>query len=547
MMKYRYLKFSALILLLYFQAGFGQNGDLTKSYLPCESIRVNCMVEDSQKNIWIGTENALIVWDHVRNNPDCISEVSEGINHIVVDEIDNKWLIGTQGTVFKMNPSNTISDRWFINNYLTTYQRTTSAYLRDERLWIGTSDGFIIEVNTLEDKVDTISTPVVSAIHSIYVDVKNQICIGTDEGIFYQKSAKGNWFSGKQLLGDLKLNDRNIISLLQLQIDYLYEIEEIFAIAPIQNDLWVLGKSKYSTTFNLIGWTNNSWESYFIDCLTTTPKHIKVDEQGNIWLNSEYEVVKYNPSKRNCELIINKQQSRVANISNIMVDSRRERLWIGSSKKGLYYKGKKLSNNYKKHRNPSPPDSPKIDDKFAENNLIFLLDVSSSMNTRKKWPVLKRGMLSLVQKLREKDKISIVAYSGKASIVLDPTSGKEKEKIRNSMKKLPKPKGNTNMYNGVNTAYEIAKSSLLENGNNKIILITDGQDILEKDIGKIIELTRSHEKKSTPIKLSILCFDKEENSKLERLNKLKSIDFKYVRGGIIEKVLLEEAMTTNQE
>lgn len=545
-MKYRYLKFSTLLLLLYFQVGFSQNGNLSKPYLPCESIRVNCMVEDSENNVWIGTENALIVWDSVHDNPDCISEVSEGIRQIVVDEMDNKWLIGIQGTVFKMNSNNTISNHWFINKYLTTYQKTTSAYLRDESLWIGTSDGFIIELNTSEGKKDTISTPVDGTIHSIYVDTEKQICIGTDEGMFLQKNPKGNWLSGNQLVGDLQLDGGSSISLLQLQIDYLYDIEEVFAITSIQDDLWILGKSQNSTTFSLIGWTNNSWESYFIDCLTTTPKHIKVDEQGNIWLNNEYEVVRYNPSDGNCKSIINRQRNPIVNISNIVVDSGRQRLWIGSAKKGLYYK--ELNNIIKlppeiPNNPPKSPEEP-VPVPFAENNLVFLLDGSSSMNTRKKRSILKTGMFRLIRNLGKKDTVSIVAYSGKATEILSSTSGEEKRKIRNSIEDLPKLSGNTNVYNGLNYAYEVAKNSLLKNGNNKIILITDGEDIQEKHIDDIIYMIKSHEQKNIPISLSILYFDETEDyyiaNKFRRLSKLKSVIYKYLRGERLGKVLLEE-------
>ncbi len=548
MIKYRYQKFSALILLLCFQIGFSQNRTLRKNYLPCESVRINCMVEDYQEMIWIGTENGLIQLDPIQNSLDCIPKIREGVSHIVVDKMDNKWLIGRQGTIFKMNKDNQIIEDWFINDFLTTYQKITSVFEANEKFWIGTSDGFIIHLNTIDGKIDTIETPTNHSIHSIYLDANNHLFIGTDQGMFYQKSPKKPWLSENQMFSSLKANFGNNIAFSKLAINHLDEIEGIYKITAIGNDLWIFGKNKNNGEFKLMSWTNDSWKHHSINCMPTFATNIKLDRNGDVWLNSPYEVVKYNLPNGKCTLIVSQEESSSMNMSNIVSDNY-GRLWIGSLEKGLYRKELKSTLG-------SIPTSPKpgykdpnISPAFAENNLIFLLDVSSSMRTRKKQSILEEAMINLIKKMNIHDAISIVAYSGDANAILLPTSVDDdnKKTIIDIIKDLPKPKGNTNMYGGVELAYKVVNSSSLKKGNNKIILISDGQDIPEKSIKKTKSLIRSPKNASTH--LSILYFSDKENASIT--DKFKVINdsnasFKYVRDDRLKKVLLEEAKATKE-
>ncbi len=107
------------------------------------------------------------------------------------------------------------------------------------------------------------------------------------------------------------------------------------------------------------------------------------------------------------------------------------------------------------------------------SNLVFLLDVSGSMFAQNKLPLLKSGLKMLVEQLREEDKVSIVVYAGAAGCVLPPTSGKEKDKINEALQNL-QAGGSTAGGAGIELAYKIAKENFMKEGNNRIILATDG-------------------------------------------------------------------------
>ena len=107
------------------------------------------------------------------------------------------------------------------------------------------------------------------------------------------------------------------------------------------------------------------------------------------------------------------------------------------------------------------------------NNLVFLLDVSGSMDEPNKLPLLKASFRLLVQELRPQDRIAIVVYAGAAGLVLPSTSGGEKEKILAALDGL-EAGGSTAGGAGIKLAYQIARQNFIRNGNNRVILATDG-------------------------------------------------------------------------
>jgi len=107
------------------------------------------------------------------------------------------------------------------------------------------------------------------------------------------------------------------------------------------------------------------------------------------------------------------------------------------------------------------------------SNLVFLIDVSGSMNQTNKLPLLKQSMLMLVDQLTDQDKVSIVVYAGADRVILPPTRGDQKEQIRKAITTLSSG-GSTHASSGILTAYELAKQSFIKNGNNRIILASDG-------------------------------------------------------------------------
>jgi len=107
------------------------------------------------------------------------------------------------------------------------------------------------------------------------------------------------------------------------------------------------------------------------------------------------------------------------------------------------------------------------------SNLVFLLDVSGSMGMQNKLPLLKRAYKMLVNELRPTDRVAIVVYAGAAGKVLDSTPGNEKKTILEALDKL-NAGGSTAGGAGLLLAYKIAKENFIEDGNNRIILATDG-------------------------------------------------------------------------
>jgi Ca-activated chloride channel family protein len=106
-------------------------------------------------------------------------------------------------------------------------------------------------------------------------------------------------------------------------------------------------------------------------------------------------------------------------------------------------------------------------------NLVFLIDVSGSMNEPDKLPLLKDSFRMLVEQLREEDRVAIVVYAGAAGLVLPSTSGANKEAILCAIDKL-EAGGSTAGAAGIQLAYQVAQRSFMRSGNNRVILATDG-------------------------------------------------------------------------
>ena len=112
-------------------------------------------------------------------------------------------------------------------------------------------------------------------------------------------------------------------------------------------------------------------------------------------------------------------------------------------------------------------------EKLPATNLVFLVDVSGSMQYFDKLPLLKKSLRLLTTKLRPIDKVSIVVYAGAAGLVLEPTSGTDKMKIDKAIEDL-EAGGSTNGAGGIKLAYEIAEKNFIKDGVNRVILATDG-------------------------------------------------------------------------
>ena len=140
--------------------------------------------------------------------------------------------------------------------------------------------------------------------------------------------------------------------------------------------------------------------------------------------------------------------------------------------------------------------------KMAPNNLVFLIDVSGSMSPPERLPLLKSAFRVLVDQLRAEDRVAIVVYAGAAGLVLPSTSGADKDKILQALEQL-EAGGSTAGGAGIELAYETASENLIRDGNNRVILATDGD--FNVGVSSLDELQQLIEKKrKLGINLSVL-------------------------------------------
>lgn len=143
-------------------------------------------------------------------------------------------------------------------------------------------------------------------------------------------------------------------------------------------------------------------------------------------------------------------------------------------------------------------------DNLPASNIVFLVDVSGSMNEANKLPLVQQSLKLLTEQLREKDKVAIVVYAGNAGLVLPSTSGSNKTKIKEAINGL-QAGGSTAGGEGIQLAYKIARENFIAGGNNRIILATDGD--FNVGISSDDELVRLVEKeRSSGVFLSVLGF-----------------------------------------
>jgi Ca-activated chloride channel family protein len=180
-------------------------------------------------------------------------------------------------------------------------------------------------------------------------------------------------------------------------------------------------------------------------------------------------------------------------------------------------------------------------DDIPPGNLVFLLDVSGSMTPANKLPLLKSAFKLLVDKLREEDRVAIVVYAGASGLVLDSTPGNQRKTIVEAIDNLY-PGGSTAGAAGIKLAYEIAKKNFIKEGNNRVILATDGD--FNVGVSSTSELVRMiEEKREDGIFLTVLGFGQGnlKDSRMEQLADKGNGNYAYI-DNIMEakKVLVSE-------
>ncbi len=132
---------------------------------------------------------------------------------------------------------------------------------------------------------------------------------------------------------------------------------------------------------------------------------------------------------------------------------------------------------------------------MSANNLVFLIDVSGSMGPPQRLPLIKAGLRILVEHLRAQDSVAIVTYAGAAGLALPKTSGADKAAIVGALDRLQSG-GSTAGGEGIELAYKVAQENFIANGNNRVILCTDGDFNVgvssEADLETLITEKREH-------------------------------------------------------
>jgi Ca-activated chloride channel family protein len=169
-------------------------------------------------------------------------------------------------------------------------------------------------------------------------------------------------------------------------------------------------------------------------------------------------------------------------------------------------------------------------DKLPPSNMVFLIDVSGSMNEPNKLPLVKQSVKLLADQLRDQDKVAIVVYAGNAGLVLPSTSGENNMDIKDAIDKL-EAGGSTAGGAGIKLAYKIAKQEFIKGGNNRVILCTDGDFNVGTSSDDELERMIEQERKSG-VFLTVLGFGtgNYQDAKMQKLADKGNGNHAYIDG-----------------
>lgn len=182
----------------------------------------------------------------------------------------------------------------------------------------------------------------------------------------------------------------------------------------------------------------------------------------------------------------------------------------------------------------------------APVNFVFLLDVSGSMQAAYKLPLLKKSFRNLIELLRPSDRVSIVLYSGNAKVVLKPTLCLEKEKIIEAIEGVQSA-GESDVVKGMKLALKAAQQSLLTDGNNRIILATDGGIGISPELLRIVQ----EGYQTQNIYTSVFYYEEKEYAgKAEKLRQLAQQgkgNYAYINAGNADAMLIQEVNSVRRK
>lgn len=179
------------------------------------------------------------------------------------------------------------------------------------------------------------------------------------------------------------------------------------------------------------------------------------------------------------------------------------------------------------------------------SNLVFLVDVSGSMQPENKLPLLKRALRGLVDRLSPGDTVAIVTYAGTSGLVLPPTEGGDKTAIVAALDRLESG-GSTNGAGGIQLAYEAARKQFLAEGNNRVILCTDGDfNVGITSQSELVDLIERERKSGVFLSVLGLGTGNVKDSTMEKLADKGNGNYAYIDSPAeARKVLVEQMGAT---
>jgi Ca-activated chloride channel family protein len=184
-------------------------------------------------------------------------------------------------------------------------------------------------------------------------------------------------------------------------------------------------------------------------------------------------------------------------------------------------------------------------DTLPASHLVFLIDVSASMDMPNRLPLLQSAFRMLTSNLREKDSVSLVAYGGITAVMLRAVSGCEKDSILKVIDSLS-PGGATPGESGIRLAYQLAKDHFIENGNNRIILATDGDfNVGLRTEAELDELISSQRSQGIYLTCLGVGMGNYKDSKIQLLAEKGNGNFAYIDSEReAEKIMMKEFAQT---
>jgi Ca-activated chloride channel family protein len=184
-------------------------------------------------------------------------------------------------------------------------------------------------------------------------------------------------------------------------------------------------------------------------------------------------------------------------------------------------------------------------DKLSPSNLVFLIDASGSMSDNNKLPLLKSSLKLLLNELGERDRIAIVAYAGAAGLVLPSTPATDKSKIIKALDDL-EAGGSTAGGEGILLAYKVAKDNFIKEGNNRIILATDGDfNVGVSSTSELVRLVEEKRKEGVYLTLCGFGMGNYKDDRMEEIAKNGNGNYFYIDNiNEAKKVFVKEMRAT---